>query len=632
MNKSRFPIFLVCSLLALLSVLAFLQYRWLGRISDGEREQMQRRLDADTERFAEDFNREIQGVYFNFQVGAEGFKNQDWREFNERVGFWNERAAHRDLIKDFYFVRFGEAREISKYDRAAQKFETATLSPKLEKLVSMLTPESVLRPVETEIPALLLPVHEAERRLERLLIRANQNETGEKTPPSVQLAQKFGVLIVELDENVIKEQILPELARKYFSEGDNAGYNLAVTDHENQAVFQTQNLTAPDASAKLFDLAPDNFLLFANRDAPAQTAGEPRKSVVFSRVESSSTRVAANLSNTNKSEIRIEKSGNAAIPEEILKMLPNANARRVEVKVKTSADAPNVRIFESKTGGDDDFWTLNVQHNAGSVESFITVSRRKNLAVSFGILSLLAVSIVLIFVSSQRAKLFAQRQVDFVSSVSHEFRTPLAVIYSAGENLADGIAKEEAQVAKYGKLIKGEGKKLSAMVEQILDFAGANSGRKKYDLRELNVKEIIAETLAECEPLIAEKDFAVETEIAADLPPITADKLALSSALQNLIANSIKYSNGAKWLKITAQNGGNTVKICVEDKGIGIEKSDLKHVFEPFYRAKTVVDEQIHGSGLGLSLVKQTVEAHGGKIAVESEVGKGSRFTIELPL
>jgi len=279
----------------------------------------------------------------------------------------------------------------------------------------------------------------------------------------------------------------------------------------------------------------------------------------------------------------------------------------------------------------DGNWTLNVQHTAGSLDKFIAGTRNKNLGISFGILGLLAVCIVLVFVSAQRAKIFAQRQIDFVSSVSHEFRTPLAVIYSAGENLADGVAREELQVSRYGNLIKAEGKKLSAMVEQILEFAGANSGKKKYDFREQNVKTIIENALNECQSLIDEKGFAVETEIAENLPMVKADANALSQAIQNLIFNSLKYSNGEKFIKISAKNGEGRVKIAVEDKGIGIAPKDLKHIFEPFFRAKAVVDEQIHGNGLGLSLVKETAEAHGGKVSAKSEIGKGSCFTIELP-
>jgi two-component system phosphate regulon sensor histidine kinase PhoR len=171
------------------------------------------------------------------------------------------------------------------------------------------------------------------------------------------------------------------------------------------------------------------------------------------------------------------------------------------------------------------------------------------------------------------------------------------------------------------------------MVEQILEFAGANAGKTKYDFRAQSVKRIVEDALRECQPLIDGKNFDVECEVAENLPDVKADANALSRAIQNLIGNSLKYSTpSSKWLKISAKNGGGKVKIAVEDKGIGIAPADLKHIFEPFYRAKAVVDEQIHGNGLGLSLVKETVEAHGGKISAESEIGKGSKFIVHLPI
>jgi len=624
---NRFSIFLVCGLLVLLSVLAFLQYRWLGQISNGEREQMQRRLDADTQRFAEDFNREIQSAYFNFQIDGEVWKSQNAAQFNERYAFWRDKTAYKDLIKDFYFVRFDEARTVSKYDKSAQTFTNAEIPSEIAKIIANLQPEETLKPIETAIPALLMPIHESEPQLKRILVRATQSANENAMPPQIKPPKKFGVLIVALDENVIKSQILPDLAKKYFSESENANYDLAVVNKENQPVFQTNNVTATDSSAKLFNLSSDNFIFFSNRETISSIQGEKRQSMVVSRIETRSTKETGEI----KTPKTLETETAERVPERVFNVTPDTNQARVELKV-TAGKSLDTKIFEGRLNGEDISWTLNVQHNAGSLEKFITKTRYKNLAVSFGILSLLAISIILIFVSSQRAKLFAQRQVDFVSSVSHEFRTPLAVIYSAGENLADGVAKEENQVAKYGNLIKGEGKKLSKMVEQILEFAGANKGIKKYDLREQNISQIIAETLNECQPLLDEKGFTVETEIAENLPKINADKAALSGAIQNLIANSIKYSNGSKWLKISARNGDNQLKIIVEDKGIGIEKQDLKHIFEPFYRAKSVVDEQIHGNGLGLSLVKQTVEAHGGKISVESEIGKGSKFIFHLPL
>ncbi|HVF46682.1 MAG TPA: HAMP domain-containing sensor histidine kinase, partial [Pyrinomonadaceae bacterium] len=128
-----------------------------------------------------------------------------------------------------------------------------------------------------------------------------------------------------------------------------------------------------------------------------------------------------------------------------------------------------------------------------------------------------------------------------------------------------------------------------------------------------------------------EKGIDIETHIATSLPSVKGDGAALSQAVQNLIINSIKYCNGERWIRVGAENGGGNVKIEVEDRGIGISPSDLRQVFEPFYRSKSVVDAQIHGNGLGLSLVKQIAEAHGGRAFASSEIGKGSLFTIELP-
>jgi len=134
-----------------------------------------------------------------------------------------------------------------------------------------------------------------------------------------------------------------------------------------------------------------------------------------------------------------------------------------------------------------------------------------------------------------------------------------------------------------------------------------------------------------CWQMINERGFGVETDIADDLPPVRADRNALIQALQNLIANSIKYSGESRWLRISAANDGGHVRVSIEDHGLGISKGDVRHVFEPFFRTKDVVEAQIHGNGLGLSIVKQIVEAHGGRVRAESIKGKGSKFTIEIP-
>ena len=220
---------------------------------------------------------------------------------------------------------------------------------------------------------------------------------------------------------------------------------------------------------------------------------------------------------------------------------------------------------------------------------------------------------------------------DFVSSVSHEFRNAASLLFTS-ENLADGIASDREQVVRYGTLIKGEGRKLSAMVEQILQFAGARSGKRKFNFAPVKPSEVVAAAVNECSPILEERGFRIETNIGEDLPLVNADAEGVSTALQNLISNSVKYSSDSKWITVTASNGGGIVKFSVKDRGIGIDGSDMPHIFEPFYRGRSVVDSQIHGSGLGLALVKEIAEAHGGKVRAATERGKGSEFTIELPV
>jgi two-component system sensor histidine kinase SenX3 len=173
------------------------------------------------------------------------------------------------------------------------------------------------------------------------------------------------------------------------------------------------------------------------------------------------------------------------------------------------------------------------------------------------------------------------------------------------------------------------------MVEQVLELAGAQSGKTAYEPRPVSIDSVITDAVAAVRHLLDEKNFVVETSIASDLPHVIADPEALSRSIQNLIQNAIKYAADGRWIGITAKPGGNgarpEVLVTVEDRGMGISAADLPNIFRPFYRAREVVDAQIHGSGLGLSLVKSAVEAAGGRVRVESSPGRGTSFVLHLP-
>jgi signal transduction histidine kinase len=276
-----------------------------------------------------------------------------------------------------------------------------------------------------------------------------------------------------------------------------------------------------------------------------------------------------------------------------------------------------------------------VKHRLGSLEAAVDSQRRRNLAISFGILILLAGSMAMIMVSTQRAQRLAKLQMDFVAGVSHELRTPLAVIVSAGDNLAEGVVGTPEQVKRYGTLVRDEGRRLAAMVEQTLSFAAGDSRFRQLKLQRVDAARAVRTTIAE-ERAAAEKlGFTVEEHIEPGLPSVQADEQALSECLRNLIRNAVKYSGDERGIVVRASRGLNNgrphVAITVEDHGNGIESGDLPHIFDPFYRGKAALAAQIHGSGLGLSLTREALEAMGGSIEVQSAPGKGSAFTIRLP-
>lgn len=601
MKRNWLTNLIVAGIVGLLTLFLVLQYNWLSEASAAERDRMRRRVEADTKAFADDFNREIQAAYFNFKTSPASWTNDDPAEFNERYDYWRSKTAYPDLVREIYYLPKDTSAQIKRYDASSRAITAAEDTPELSDIRGRLK-GSTSKTVYDDINALAMPIFNTEKRIDRILIR--EEAGGIKTTASP--PEPEGHLIVFLNRDVIIGRMLPELAAKYFGESE---FGLTVSDRGGNAIWgSTPTQGEQDALAGLLDMRPDSMIFFANRELTlprSQPPGQPGV-VVNQRIEShtfSKTEIAAG-----------DKNGTFTI----------------EMK-GTGGEKPRTAVLAT-SGSDGSPWTVNVDHKAGSIENHISSQKRKSFAVGLGIYLLLVGSIVAIVLSAQRSRRFAQRQIDFVSSVSHEFRTPLAVIYSAGENLADGVAKDDGQVSRYGELIKNEGKKLSGMVEQILEFAGARSGKRRYSFAATSVREVVDDAIAECEPLIDDKQVEIETSIPETLPAINADMPALSQALQNLIANSVKYGNGEKWLRISAVNGSGLVKITVEDRGIGISAADLKQIFEPFYRAKDVVDAQIHGNGLGLSLVKEIAEAHGGGVHAESEVGKGSRFTIELPI
>ena len=277
-------------------------------------------------------------------------------------------------------------------------------------------------------------------------------------------------------------------------------------------------------------------------------------------------------------------------------------------------------------------WELFVRHRAGSLEAFVASARTRNLMVSFGILGLLAASIGLVAVSTRRATELNDRKMEFVAGVSHELRTPVAVLRSAGQNLADGSVSDPAQVKRYGSLIDSEGRRLNDLVDQVLELAGIQSQKRRYRSEPVLVDSLVADALADCESFRDERGVRITTSFPSKGATLLGDPDAMRRAVSNIIMNAIKHGgDGDNAIEILAEPRGSKIAIVVTDRGPGISIEDQSHLFEPFYRGSRAHDRQVPGSGLGLSLVDHVAREHGGSIEVESRPGKGSRFTLYLP-
>jgi signal transduction histidine kinase len=234
--------------------------------------------------------------------------------------------------------------------------------------------------------------------------------------------------------------------------------------------------------------------------------------------------------------------------------------------------------------------------------------------------------------ATDREARLAQAKSNFVANVSHELKTPLSLLSLFSEILELGRVKNEEKKIEYYQIIRHESLRLNKMIDNILDFSKIEAGRKTYNLAHSDIAEVIQNVLSSYRYQIDNAGFDVRTNIQPDLPPVLIDRDAMSQAISNLLDNAMKYSREVKQLSITTGTVRSDLSIEIADRGIGIPRAEQAKIFEKFYRVGNGLVHDVKGSGLGLSLVKHIIEAHKGTISVESDVGKGSRFTILLPL
>jgi signal transduction histidine kinase len=251
----------------------------------------------------------------------------------------------------------------------------------------------------------------------------------------------------------------------------------------------------------------------------------------------------------------------------------------------------------------------------------------------FGALSLLmGAGMFLTYRNVTRELALAKLKSDFVSNVSHELRTPLALIRLYAETLELGRLSNPGKCQEYYEIIRKESERLTSLINNILDFSRIESGKKEYSFRETDVADLVRSTLESYRFEIEQNGFQFEQKIDNNLPQVWVDREAIARSLLNLVNNAVKYSATEKYLGINLYHHDGGVNLEVVDHGIGIAPKEQAKIFEKFYRVGDPLVHNTKGSGLGLSLVRHIVQAHGGEVAVQSEPGQGSTFIITLPV
>ena len=245
---------------------------------------------------------------------------------------------------------------------------------------------------------------------------------------------------------------------------------------------------------------------------------------------------------------------------------------------------------------------------------------------------MLAAGLYLVYSNVRREVHLARLKSDFVANVSHELKTPLALIRLFAETLELGRVPSEEKAQLYYRVINKESHRLTQLINNILDFSRIEAGRKEYRFAPTDVARVVREVIESYRFQIEQQGFELALDVAEDIPVVPADEEALGQAILNLVNNAIKYSRDTKSIRIDVRREGPKVLVSVTDRGIGIPRGEHKKIFEKFYRGEDSLVHETKGSGLGLSLVQHIMDAHGGSVEVESAPGKGSTFTLVLPV
>lgn len=278
-------------------------------------------------------------------------------------------------------------------------------------------------------------------------------------------------------------------------------------------------------------------------------------------------------------------------------------------------------------------WAIGLRARGATSEQLAKANFAFNISLSLVLGLVLMAGIIWALRTASTEMKISEMKNDFVSNVSHELRTPISSIRVFGEFMRLGRVTSQEKVTEYGEYIETESRRLTQLINNILDFSKIESGRKYYQFEKTDLEEVVEGALKIFDVRLQHSGFSIDYRgPVAPLPRISVDPAAVGQALCNLLDNAVKYSGEEREIGVTLGRANGSVVVSVTDHGIGISEEEQQRIFDRFHRVSTGLVHDVKGSGLGLSIVQHVLQAHGGQVSVESEPGKGSTFSIYLPI
>jgi signal transduction histidine kinase len=571
-------------LVALCGLLGVLQYTWNAEVSGALRDRLQASLQANLMRVSRELNSGISDSYTALTPTSSRDRQSVEAEIAARFDRWSKNPGRRGMVSRIAIAaREGDRAVLRVFDPA-----TGVMAPSAwpaewkateDRMQAMVFPPMPGGPGRGGPMGRGSFFADEDAIFERPLF-AEQTEGATPRRSSGDFARWPSLwLIVEINRVYVRDTLLPEVLQRHLGTGGSLDYDVEVVSrtHPADVIFRSDRAlgdirATADGSVNLFDVSR------TYSSGPGGPGGLPPE---FSR----------------------------------------------------GSDFGPGRGLPPDIGR----WQMFVRHKGGSLAAVVAKTRWQNLGVTGAVLVFMLATVGAWVQFTRRARRLAELQMDFVAGVSHELRTPLTVIHTAAYNLQGKLAANPAQVERYGKLIQQESGRLKDIVEQILQFSNAKAGRAIQRIEPVEIQDVIQRSIEARATALEAAHCVLEKSIDPGVPLVAGDPHALQLVVENLVDNAAKYGAAGKgWIGIFVSGGSEEtpprmVQIRVADRGGGIPPDEQGHVFDPFFRGRRALEDGAHGTGLGLTLVKKIVEAHGGSVTVCSTEGKGTEFVVRIP-